>query len=195
MPNTSKRLLVVGGPNGAGKTTLANAYLSEGGWHYLGADKIAAELCPDSPESVAVEAGREFVRRIEIALQQSKNLLIESTLSGRSIGRVIERAIEQGFLCQIAFTFVDTPEISIARIEQRVRVGGHHVPSEDVRRRFYRSIRNFWLRYRMMAEHWSLSDNRHSTQSEIAWGDLSSSCIIDSKAFQGFLDIVECGYE
>jgi len=190
----SKRLLVVGGPNGAGKTTLANAYLANGTWLYLGADKIATELCPEHPESVAVAAGREFVERLEAALLETRDLLVESTLSGRSIGRTMERACANGFECQIAFTFVDTPNTSIARVAQRVRTGGHHVPSEDVRRRFYRSIKNFWLRYRGMVDQWSLSDNRLSMMREIALGDLGTSRIIDHDAMREFLTIVESDY-
>jgi len=194
MKSQSKRLLVVGGPNGAGKTTLANAYLAKGCWLYLGADKIAAELRPENPESVAAAAGREFVERLEEALLDSGDLLIESTLSGRSIGRTLERAQANGFECQIAFTFVDAPNTSVARVAQRVRKGGHHVPVEDVRRRFYRSIKNFWLRYRDMVDQWSLSDNRMYAIREIALGDRESSKIIDHTAMQEFLAIVESDY-
>lgn len=191
MDTSKKRFLVVGGPNGAGKTTLANTYLDEGDWHYLGADLIAAELCPESPESVAAAAGREFVERLKRSLAGSENVIVESTLAGRSIGRAIERASDNGFLCEIAFTFVDVPETSIARVAQRVRVGGHHVPTEDVRRRFYRSIRNFWLKCKEMADHWTLSDNRLSTMQRTALGDRQASHIIARESMQDFLAIVE----
>jgi len=194
MSLSSKRLLVVGGPNGAGKTTLANAYMAKDRWLYLGADLIAAEICPSRPESVAVAAGREFVERLEVALLDSKDLLVESTLSGRSIGRTLERARANGFECQIAFTFVDAPNTSIARVAQRVRIGGHHVPSDDVRRRFYRSIKNFWLHYRGMVDQWSLSDNRLTMMREIALGNLETSRIIDQNAMREFLAIVESDY-
>lgn len=127
-------------------------------------------------------------------MQGSRNIIVESTLAGRSIGRVLERARTNGFWCQIAFTFVDAPEASIARIVQRVRAGGHHVPDEDVNRRFYRSIRNFWLSYRNMVDQWTLTDNRLYSQCEIAIGDSNASRIIDRKAMQEFLDIVERGH-
>lgn len=160
-------------------------------WLYLGDDLIAAEICLENPESVAAAAGREFVERLDEALGNSDNLLIESTLSGRSVGRSIQRAAELGFLCEIAFTFVDVPETSIARVAQRVRVGGHHVPTDDVRRRFYRSIKNFWLKYKDLVDHGTLSDNRLSAMREIALGDKQASKIIDRNAMKEFLDIVE----
>lgn len=186
----AKRLLVVGGPNGAGKTTLAGGYLSQRDWLYLGADKIAEELAPGRPETVAAAAGRLFVEQIEKALQGERDLIVESTLSGRSIGRNLERARANGFEVEVAFTFVDAPETSIARVAQRVRLGGHHVPSDDVRRRFYRSIKNFWLRYREMADFWTLSDNRLAQMRKIALGDRQASQILDSQAMREFLDVV-----
>ncbi|TWU00075.1 Zeta toxin [Botrimarina colliarenosi] len=186
-----KRLLVVGGPNGSGKTTLANAYLEQGGWLYLGADKIAAEICPERPESVAAAAGRGFVEQFDQALHSERRILVESTLSGRSIGRNFERARNLGFRVEIAFTFVDAPATSIARVAQRVRTGGHFVPDEDVIRRFYRSIRNFWLQYRLVADLWTLFDNRFTSECKVAFGDTEKTQIIHRQAMSEFLSIVE----
>lgn len=186
-----KRLLVVGGPNGSGKTTLAKAYLEQGGWLYLGADKIAAEICPERPESVAAAAGREFVEQFDAALHSVPKIIVESTLAGRSIGRNFERARKLGYRVEIAFTFVDAPGTSIARVAHRVRVGGHHVPDDDVRRRFYRSIRNFWLQYRLIADYWTLSDNRSAAERKVAVGDTNRTLIIDRQLMDEFLAIVE----
>jgi len=190
----AKRLLVVGGPNGAGKTTLAKSYLERGEWLYLGADLIAAELAPGKPESVAAAAGREFVERLELALKGERNLIVESTLSGRSIGRNLERARALGFQIEVACTFVDEPQTSIARVAHRVRLGGHHVPDDDVTRRFYRSIRNFWLTYRSMADAWTLSDNRQSMMRRVAVGDRTRSRVLDTRSLREFLEIVESDY-
>lgn len=194
-PLPEKRLLVVGGPNGAGKTTLAKAYLEQGNWLYLGADKIAEEICPERPESVAAAAGREFVERLDAAIRAESRIIVESTLSGRSIGRNFERAHSLGFRVEIAFSFVDAPETSIARIAQRVRGGGHHVPDHDVRRRFYRSIRNFWLKYRHMADHWTLFDNRHLPEHKVAVGDSVRSLVVDQRVMKQFLAIVQSDHE
>lgn len=103
----------------------------------------------------------------------------------------MQRARQNGFRCQIAFTFVDAPSTGIGRIAQRVRSGGHHVPPEDVERRFYRSIKNFWLRYKEMADQWTLSDNRLSTMREIALGYSDVTHVIDHEAMKEFLAIVE----
>ena len=57
---TQPNRVLVGGPNGAGKTTLVMEALTEFDFEYLGADKIAYEMCPEDVASVAVKAGREF---------------------------------------------------------------------------------------------------------------------------------------
>ncbi len=56
-------------------------------------------------------------------------------------------------------TFVDSALDCIARIQSRVRNGGHPVPDEDVVRRFGRSKTNFWNKYRPLADHWVLYYN------------------------------------
>ena len=65
-----KALIIVGGANGAGKTTFATEYASQHNCLYLGADAIASELSPDTPELVPVAAGEELMRRLAAALVQ-----------------------------------------------------------------------------------------------------------------------------
>lgn len=53
-------LTIIGGANGSGKTTLAREYVAERAVEYLGADDIARELNPTTPEAVAIKAARIF---------------------------------------------------------------------------------------------------------------------------------------
>jgi predicted ABC-type ATPase len=86
-----KELIVVAGPNGAGKNTLAKELIADQKITYISADDIAYELAPDSPEKVRVQAGKEFFRRLKSAIIEEKNVLIESTLSGKSLYSLVER--------------------------------------------------------------------------------------------------------
>ena len=52
--------------------------------------------------------------------------------------------------------FVPSVELSINRVASRVLAGGHHIPTEDLVRRFARSKRNFWRTYRLLADEWQL---------------------------------------
>lgn len=51
---------------------------------------------------------------------------------------------------------------------KRLLQGGHHVPSQDVRRRFTRSICNFFKLYQPLLDSWMLFDNAGSTPRLIA---------------------------
>ena len=114
--------------------------LARHGGVYLGADAIAAEISPHDVASAAVEAGRQFLLRFEQLVQTEERIIVESTLAGKSLARHLQMAKELGFEIKIKFIFVDAPEVSLIRVKQRVARGGRHVPDEDVRRRFCRSI-------------------------------------------------------
>jgi predicted ABC-type ATPase len=95
---TSKpELIIVGEANGSGKTTFALKYAALHGCPYLGADTIAAELSPGKPELAAVAAGKEFMRRLGQAIEEKITILVESTLSGRSLRHFMHDARNSGF--------------------------------------------------------------------------------------------------
>ena len=145
-------LVIVGGANGAGKTTFARQFAQIEELTYLGADDIAFQLAPDNTASVRVTAGREFSRRLSDAIQTQQSLVIESTLSGGSLARTIEKARQQGYQITIVFVFLDSETLCLHRISERVQQGGHDVPEEDVRRRFKRVFSVFWNHYRPLAD-------------------------------------------
>ncbi len=61
--------------------------------------------------------------------------------------------------CKHYFMWIPDAELSLKRIEGRVAEGGHDIPEAVVRRRFDRSLRNFWTLYRPLAESWTVYDN------------------------------------
>lgn len=165
-----RQLIIVGGPNGAGKTTFAMEDLARRGGVYLGADAIAAEISPENPAAAAIEAGRLFLERFDQLIQTEQRLIVESTLAGKSLLRLIADAKAIGFLIKMKFIFVGSAETSLIRIKQRVDRGGHDVPEEDVRRRFSRSLVNFWTKYRLLADDWLLIYNSSNGPLRIADG-------------------------
>ncbi|MEZ4888231.1 MAG: hypothetical protein R3E32_26110 [Chitinophagales bacterium] len=68
-------------------------------------------------------------------------LVVESTLSGNCLLKVVQRVKAQGYQISLVYIFLDSPETCIQRVRARVLKGGHHIPDEDVIRRYYRSIR------------------------------------------------------
>jgi predicted ABC-type ATPase len=143
------KLIIIGGANGSGKTTLAREFVLVDKIDYLGADEIARELNPKNPEDEAISAARIFSYRLDDYLANRKSVLVESTLSGLSLRKHLAAARIQNFEITILFVYLDTPELCIERVAARVAKGGHHVPDEDIRRRFKRANINFWKVYKI----------------------------------------------
>jgi predicted ABC-type ATPase len=180
------RLVIAGGPNGAGKTTLVLKLAELWQIEYLGADRVAGELGLDGMGADAIRAGREFVGRIARSLAGRRSILLESTLSGLATRRLIQRFRDAGYDITVVLVFVDGPDVSIERIRTRVARGGHFVPEADVRRRFFRSLRNFWTIYRLQADRWQLHYNGGSGMMTSARGEHEQTVVLDEPSFALF---------
>jgi predicted ABC-type ATPase len=186
-----KELTVIAGPNGAGKSTFAIEFLSQHPCPYLSADAIAAELAPSDPTSAQFEAGREFLARIQRQLAANETFLVETTLSGRTFRHVVDQAKASGFEVTIIFVYLDSPDTCVARVKERVRGGGHDVPEMDIRRRFSRSLANFWKTYRHFADHWVMVYNSSGGFLDVAFGTRDEFAISDEDLFRRFLEMAE----
>lgn len=161
-PNAdSPRVVVLAGPNGAGKTTAAPALLRGelGLSSFVDADVIARGLSGFAPESVAQEAARIMLARLDALAAARETFAFESTLSGRGHVARLRRLAEAGYRVQVFFLWLPSPELAIARVESRARHGGHHISPEVVRRRHHRSLHNFVHLYRPVASAWRVYDS------------------------------------
>lgn len=179
----------IGGANGAGKTTFALELAEAYQLPYLGADQIAAELCPEDVWSARVPASREFTSRLKGYIMRNESVIVESTLSGRSLARYAEAFRDAGFKIVVSYIFLPSEDLHVERVAVRVSKGGHHVPEEDVRRRFVRSAQNFWELFRPLAKQWHLYENEHSHHQLVA-EDLGGGMINTNPAIFGdFMDM------
>jgi len=166
----SKDIFILGGPNGAGKTTAARvllpAFLNE--HEFLNADEIAREISPHDPESAAIAAARELILRMRGLIQRNKSFAIETTCSGRSYIPIFKACKEQGWRFNFLYLWIPSPEISIARVAQRVMEGGHGIASDVIHRRFRTSIWNMLHLYLPLADTAAIYDNSHQQRILIA---------------------------
>lgn len=181
------KLLIIGGANGSGKTTLAFDIIAVENLVYLGADEIARKLNPKNLQEVAVKASRIFSKTFDEYLEKRESFLVESTLSGLSLKKKIEKARLKNYEIQILFIYLDSPELCIQRVAARVAKGGHNVAENDIRRRFYRANSNFWHVYKNLADEWSLFYNSIEGFSQVALSDDENVIILDEKRFQTWL--------
>lgn len=144
MPTKPPTIYLIAGCNGAGKTTFAREFLPKEVkcLRFLNADEIARGLSPFDPAAQALKAGRLLLSEIRECIAKRETFGLESTLSGRSYLRSFETAEQAGYRIYLHYLWLPTVALAIARVRERVRKGGHHVPVVDIRRRFQRSRQN-----------------------------------------------------
>lgn len=140
------RVVVFAGPNGAGKSTHADAILASLRIDtFVNADYIARGLSGRSnPHSVSFEAGRIMLRRLRQLAAAGEDFSFESTLSSRTVAPFLRRLKAQGYRVAIYYFSLSNIQLAVRRVKLRVALGGHDVPPEVVRRRFTRSVDNFF---------------------------------------------------
>ena len=99
---------------------------------FVNADEIAKGLSPFNPEGVALEAGRLMLERIDYLLEQGESFSIETTLATKSYIRLVERAQGLGYMVHLIFFWLETPELAVNRVAERVSKGGHNIPIEVI---------------------------------------------------------------
>jgi predicted ABC-type ATPase len=153
--------MIIAGPNGAGKTTFAREFLlhETDVTHFVNADLIAGGLSPLRPELAARQAGRLVLMELTRLAKAREDFAFESTLSGRTYLRLLNRWKAAGYRIEIVFLSLPSVQLALHRIATRVRQGGHDVPRTDVLRRFDRSSRNYPTLYRPLADAWAVYDN------------------------------------
>lgn len=181
-------LVIIGGPNGSGKTTFARTYVRTHPIDILNADDIAKELDPNDMDRAKLSAGREFFRKLHELRSQRKNVLIESTLSGIYLDKLIHSFRREGYEVIMVYVFLYSPKVCIERIKERVLKGGHHVPDNDVIRRYFRSKENFWTNYKNKADKWFLVYNSENKFIEIALGVKNQFFVKHKEYFNKFVE-------
>ena len=183
---TEKTLYIISGCNGAGKTTASITILPEilQCREFVNADEIAKGLSPFNPESVAIEAGRLMLQRIEVLIQGKESFAIETTLSTRSYAKLVAKAQRLGFRVQLLFFWLPSPEHAIERVAQRVKEGGHNIPVDVIRRRYQAGIENLFNIYLPIVDSWMLVENHSNPRVVIADGGFEGTQIYSQTLFE-----------
>ncbi len=177
----NKSTYIIAGPNGSGKTTFAKKFLPDYVKcpNFVNADLIAQGLSPFSPSRVAIKAGKLVLSQIHEYIRLDVDFAFESTLAGKLYVNLFRELKKKGYKLHLFFLWIPDAELAIVRIKDRVAEGGHDVPAEDVKRRFKRSISNFFKVYRPMLDSWMLFNN------------ISDKPVLIAKKNNGAIDIIE----
>lgn len=174
-----KNLYIISGCNGAGKTTASYTVLPEilECREFVNADEIARGLSPFNAESVAIEAGKLMLLRIEELLKEDVTFAIETTLATRSYVNLVMRAQRQGYRVNLLYFWLSSPELAMKRVAERVSKGGHDIPEEIIRRRYTAGINNLFKLFLSVVDYWAIFDNSATPRRIVATGGRKSETV------------------
>ena len=183
-------IYIVAGPNGAGKTTFARDFAKTKELEFINADEIALKL-NNNTDKVRIKAGKLFLKKIEELIKTKQSFIIESTLSGNYLKKIIKNARFEGYKIVTIYIFVENPETCIKRVKNRVLKGGHSIPIKDIKRRFFRSVNLFYTKYRHLADICYLINNTDDDFEEVAIFRKQNVLILNEHIYNRFLGVIE----
>ena len=120
--------------------------LRASGTDYFNPDEAARRIRDESPAIGETEANaaawREGRRLLERAISERLDFAFETTLGGKTMTRLLEQALDQGFEVRVWYVGLASIELHIARVRSRVMKGGHNISDEKIRERFNASRLN-----------------------------------------------------
>jgi len=151
---TRPSLWLIVGVNGAGKTTFYERFLAHLQIPFINADRIALEMNPDDPGSVAHEAAEKAMAKRTEMLDMGASFCTETVFSHPSKIALIEDARSRGYDIRMIFVHVSNVAINKARVAYRVQGGGHRVPEDKIISRHPRTIDNVRKALPLVHETW-----------------------------------------
>jgi predicted ABC-type ATPase len=166
-------LWIVVGPNGAGKSTIIQSrhlrHRLEHA-HRLNADDRTRELLaeegldfsapPQKLEQTFIRAANETFAETIALLTQGRAVCVETVLSTDKYRDLVESVLAAGAFFGLIYVALNCPELSWERVQIRAGLGGHGVPADKLRARWYRSIEKLdW--YARKAHFFVAYDNSH----------------------------------
>jgi len=158
------RIYVLAGTNGAGKSSIAGAMLLRQRVEYFNPDEAARRIRAANPGISQTQANgaawHEGKRLLERAIAERLDFAFETTLGGRTITALLERAVARGFEVRIWYVGLNGPELHIARVRARVVKGGHDIPEPRIRERYDASRLNLIRLLPSLSELWVYDNSK-----------------------------------
>jgi predicted ABC-type ATPase len=135
--------LFYAGCNGAGKSSLRSVDTDlPTNLLVIDPDAIAREICPANPRSVDLQAGRQAIQRLKLAMSRQQPFSLETTLTGASVLSRIRAAKDAGYYVELRYVGLACVDLNIERVAHRVAKGGHAIELESIKRRYEASLSN-----------------------------------------------------
>src|SRR5258706_6140576 len=137
-------LVVVAGSNGAGKSTFVETFVKPTGILIVNPDEVAKGLSPDSPEDVVYEAARVADTWRRDLAARGISFCMETVFSDPQGAKLkfLKECQSNGYTVILVFIGLESAELSLGRVIQRVERGGHDVLDAKIETRFPRTFAN-----------------------------------------------------
>jgi len=180
-------MYIISGCNGSGKTTTSYSLLPEllECRQFVNSDEFAKSLSPFNPSAASVRASRYILMKVNYMLDHGETFSIETTLATRTLLKIVGRAQQHGYKVIIMYFWLSSPQMAIERVRRRVASGGHDIPDEVIKRRYYMGLSYFFNYYIPVCDQWILGDNTIAPFKVIAQGSKGDETIIrDPKTYE-----------
>lgn len=98
-------------------------------------------------------------RRIDELAAARASFAFETTMASCSFAPFLRRCRKTGYQVTAAYVFLNSPQLAVQRVRERVAAGGHNVVKTDIVRRYHAGMRNFLRLYLPLADHWYVFNN------------------------------------
>lgn len=139
---------LLAGPNGAGKSTLYRALVRDGilsaDLAFINADLFEREHLQHITDPVRrSQAARDWAdAQRAIKLVGGESFASETVFSHESKLALLDEALAQDYVVALYIVALDDPQRLLARVQRRVREGGHFVPPDKILARYPRTLSN-----------------------------------------------------
>lgn len=103
-----------------------------------------------------------MLERLQQLADEKEDFAFETTLASKTFAHWLKKLKTEGYVFHLFYLWLPSPELAIARVSERVRMGGHNVPEETIFRRYHAGLTNFYRLYRPIADTWRIYDNSQS---------------------------------
>ncbi|MBR5724291.1 MAG: zeta toxin family protein [Bacteroidales bacterium] len=180
------KLYIISGCNGSGKTTASYTLLPDllDCREFVNSDEFAKSFSPFDPGAASVTASRYMLMKINYLLEKRADFAVETTLATRSLLKIVQEAQRLGYETAVLYLWLNSPEIAIARVRDRVASGGHNIPDAVVRRRYVMGLQYLFDVYIPVMDRWVLADNSKPPFQVVAEGSREMTYIRDSEKYE-----------
>lgn len=139
-PAPRPTLIILAGPNGSGKSTLYETRIAPSFCApFINADIIQRDELNDTDMKAAYKSAQIATERRDDLIRQHKSFVTESVFSHPSKLDLIADAKKEGYRVMVFHICLEHPDLSVARVDERVKEGGHPVPEDKIRQRYDRN--------------------------------------------------------